>query len=137
MKTRIMTALSLAAARFFLCAGSSMPAASGDAKLDDAIEKANSEFLSAIKAGDAATIAAPYAEDGLFIMPDGSMIRGRGEIEKMYRTGFEQSGPPTSTKLNSRNVSVYDDLAYEAGDAETTLTKEGKPLVVTSHYLTV
>src|SRR4051794_35292792 len=132
MKTRIMTALSLAAAMLFLCAGSSMPAASGDAKLDDAIKKANSEFLSAIKTGDAATIAAPYAEDGIFILSDGTTIHGRAEIEKMYRTRFEKFGPPTSTMLNSRNVSVDDDIGYESGDAETTVTKEAKTRIVKS-----
>ena len=36
---------------------------SGDPKLDRAIEKANSEFIVAMKTGDAATIAAPYTED--------------------------------------------------------------------------
>jgi len=33
---------------------------SGDPKLDRAVEKANSEFIVAMKTGDAATIAAPY-----------------------------------------------------------------------------
>ena len=38
---------------------------SGDVKLDTAILKANSEFLVAVKTGDAATIAAPYAHNGV------------------------------------------------------------------------
>ena len=35
---------------------------SGDRKLDRAVEKANAEFIVAMKTGDAATIAAPYVE---------------------------------------------------------------------------
>ena len=49
-----------------------------------AIERANAEWLPAIKAGDAARIAAPYAEDGVFVLPDGSSIKGRQAVEAMY-----------------------------------------------------
>jgi len=112
-------------------------APSGDAKLDSAIEKANSEFLTAVKTGDAATIAAPYAENGIFMLPDGTCIKGRTEIEKMYRTGFEKSGPPKSSTLDSKSVVLDGDMAYEAGSADITVEKEGKPITRTSRYLTV
>jgi uncharacterized protein (TIGR02246 family) len=49
-----------------------------------AIEQANAEWLPAIKAGDAARIAAPYAENGVFVLPDGSIIKGRQAVEAMY-----------------------------------------------------
>ena len=114
-----------------------MAASSGDAKLDQAIQKANSEFLTASKSGDAATIAAPYADNGVFLLPDGSCIRGRTEIEKMYRTSFEKAGPPTSTNLDSKNVVVDGDLAYEMGNAEVSGMKEGKLVTRTSRYLTI
>lgn len=49
-----------------------------------AIERANAEWLPAIKAGDAARIAAPYAQNGVFVLPDGSSIKGREAVEAMY-----------------------------------------------------
>jgi uncharacterized protein (TIGR02246 family) len=49
-----------------------------------AIERANAEWLPAIKAGDAARIAAPYADDGVFVLPDGTSIKGRQAVEAMY-----------------------------------------------------
>lgn len=49
-----------------------------------AIERANGEWLPAIKAGDAARIAAPYAEAGVFVLPDGSKVAGRRAVEAMY-----------------------------------------------------
>jgi len=110
---------------------------SGDAKLDSAIQKANSEFLTAVKTGDAATIAAPYADNGVFVLPDGTCIKGRAEIEKMYRTGFEKAGPPKSTNLDSKTITLDGDFAYESGSAEVTGEKEGKPVTRTSRYLTV
>lgn len=110
---------------------------SGDPKLDRAIEKANSEFIVAMKTGDAATIAAPYAEDASFITFDGACIQGRTEIEKMYRDRFTRSGPAHSTKINSKKLVVDGDLAYESGYAEIGLLKDGKLSVNGGRFLTV
>jgi len=47
---------------------------SGEAKLDRAIEKANSEFIAVMKTGNAAVIAAPYSESAVFIAIDGITV---------------------------------------------------------------
>src|SRR5262245_50574226 len=93
-------------------------ASSGDAKLDQAVEKANSEWAAAMKTGDAAIIAAPYAEDAVFVGIDGSCVKGRSEIEKMYRDRFQSRGLAASTKIDSRRRTLDGDLAYESGYAE-------------------
>lgn len=123
MKSHIslLVAISLALAHSIFAAPPS-----GDVKLDTAIQKANSEFLVAVKTGDAATIAAPYAENGLFVLADGTCIQGRTEIEKMCRRGFDKSGPPSSSELDSKNVVLDGDVAYESGNAQVTVIKEGK-----------
>jgi len=110
---------------------------SGDPKLDRAVEKANSEFIVAMKTGDAPTIAAPYAEDASFITIDGACVRGRTEIEKMYRDRFARSGLARSTKINSKKLVVDNDLAYESGDGEIGLIKDGKLSVYRGRFLTV
>jgi uncharacterized protein (TIGR02246 family) len=126
----IVIAISLAFAH-------SIAAPSGDAKLDSAIQKANSQFITATSTGDVTTIAAPYADNAVFVRPDGTCIQGRAEIEKMYRTRFEQSGLPISTKLDSKNVILDGDVAYESGNAEVTVMKEGKPVITASRFLTI
>lgn len=110
---------------------------SGDPKLDRAIEKANSEWVVAMKTGDAATIAAPYTEDASFIMIDGTCIKGRTEIEKMYRDRFSRFGVAGSTKINSKKLVVDNDLAYESGYGEIGLLKDGKLSVKGGRFLTV
>jgi len=110
---------------------------SGDPKLDRAIAKANSEFIAAMKTGDATTIAAPYTEEAVFIAFDGSCIRGRREIEKMYRARFESSGFASAVKIDSKRVVVDGDLAYESGYAEITSLKQGKISVDGGRFLTV
>ena len=86
MKTKLRFTHCIAAAVFLTLVPTELVAHhSGDPKLDRAIEKANSEFIVAMKTGDAATIAAPYTDDATFITIDGACIQGRTEIEKMYR----------------------------------------------------
>ena len=110
---------------------------SGDPKLDRAIEKANSEFIVAMKTRDAATIAAPYTENASFITIDGACIQGRTEIEKMYRDRFARIGQVSSTKINSKNLVVDGDLAYESGYGEIGVLKDGKISVNGGRFLTV
>jgi uncharacterized protein (TIGR02246 family) len=110
---------------------------SGDPKLDRAVEKANAEFIVAMKTGDAATIAAPYAEDASFITIDGACVQGRTEIEKMYRDRFARSGVARSTKINSKRLVVDNDLAYESGYGEIGLLKDGKVSINGGRFLAV
>ena len=110
---------------------------SGDPKLDRAVEKANSEFIVAMKTGDAATIAAPYTEDASFITIDGACVQGRTEIEKMYRDRFVRSGVAHSVKINSKKLVVDNNLAYESGYGEIGLLKDGKLSISGGRFLTV
>ena len=96
---------------------------SRDTKLDRAVEKANSEFILAVKTGDAATIAAPYIEDASFITIDGACVQGRTEIEKMYRDRFARFGLARSAKINSKSLVVDNDLAYGSGYGEIGVLK--------------
>jgi len=110
---------------------------SGDPKLDRAVEKANSEFIVAMKTGDAVTIAAPYTEDASFIMIDGTCVQGRTQIEQMYRDRFARSGVARSTKINSKKLVVDNDLAYESGYGEIGLLRDGKLSINGGRFLTV
>ena len=110
---------------------------SGDPKLDRAVEKANSEFIVAMKTGDAAKIAEPYTDDASFITIDGACVQGRTEIEKMYRDRFARSGLAHSTKINSKKLVVDNDLAYESGYGEIGLLKDGKLSINGGRFLTV
>lgn len=108
-----------------------------DPRLAAAIEKANSDWAAAMKTGDAATIAAPYAEDAVFVPADGSCVNGRSAIEAMYRERFENAGRASATKIDSKSVVLDGDLAHESGYGEATMKKEGKAVVSGGRFLTV
>ena len=90
-----------------------------------------------MKTGDAAVIAAPYADQAVFIGVDGACVQGRNEIEKLYRTRFERAGFASSTKIVAKELVRDGDLAYESGYAEVGLVREGKETVRGGRYLTV
>ena len=52
------------------------------------IEAANAAWLPGLKQRNAAAIAEPYADGGLFILADGTVIRGRAAVAKMYEDRF-------------------------------------------------
>ena len=110
---------------------------SGDPRLDRAIEKANSEWGVAMKAGETASIAAPYLDDAVFVGPDGSCARGKAAIEAMYRERFTKRGEALATRIEPHRVAVDGALAYEWGYGEVTTMAEGKPATRGGPYLTV
>lgn len=112
-------------------------AASLDPKLERAVRKANSDWEKAVTTGDAAAIAAPYADDAVFVLVDGSCVRGRAEIEKMYRVGFEKRGVSASARIESKKLVVDGDLAYESGWGEVRRMTAGKLSSIGGRYLTV
>ena len=138
MKKSLHFALCIATAGFLTVVPAELLAHhSEDPKLDRAVEKANSEFVVAMKTGDAATIAAPYTDDASFITIDGACVHGRTEIEKMYRDRFARAGLAHSTKITSKKLVVDNDLAYESGYGEIGLLKDGKLSINGGRFLTV
>ena len=63
--------------------------------------------------------------------------QGRAEIEKMYREGFERRGVAASARIDSKQLVVDGDLAYESGYGEVGRIKEGKVATSGGRYLTV
>jgi ketosteroid isomerase-like protein len=101
------------------------------------IEKANDEWETAIVSGKADVLSAPYAKDGVFVMPDGTAIHGRTGVKTMY------SRRPTGVKVlhasikSEARVAPDPDDVYEWGSAQMTLRSKGKTRYVVGRYLTV
>ena len=119
------------------CSAALAATGSGLRKLDRAIKKANSEWSAAMRKGDAATIAEPYEDDALFIALDGTCVRGRVQIEKMYRDRFASGGVAVFTAIQSQRTVVDGAFAYESGSAEIGSRKNGKTDLSGGRFLTV
>jgi uncharacterized protein (TIGR02246 family) len=96
-------ALALAPALLAQAPSQSTPARdTGRVRLDTAailasarpeIEAANAAWLPGLKQHDAKSIAAPYADSGLFIAGNGTVTRGRDAVARMYEARFPKLRP--------------------------------------------
>jgi uncharacterized protein (TIGR02246 family) len=104
-----------------------------------AIDHANNDWVRALKASDAPAIAAAYAEDGIFVLPNGSALRGRAAVQQFYASQSRAAASITGGGIETRGTACSDDgLIYEWGQGTLRLrapdggeTSRGGP------YLTV
>jgi uncharacterized protein (TIGR02246 family) len=103
------------------------------------IDHANHDWLRAMKAGDAAAIAKPYAEDGLFVLPDGEVIRGRAAVEALYAAGSGNRAALVGGGVKTLGLACAgQDLIHEWGEGEVrTRGDDGAERVRKASYLTV
>ena len=74
-----------------LCLGVSF-AAPALAQNAATLQKLNDKFTAAFNKGDAAAVAAMYAEDAYVLPPGGEMVKGRSAIEAFWKQAAQQVG---------------------------------------------
>jgi uncharacterized protein (TIGR02246 family) len=108
-----------------------------DPRLVSAITKAGADFDVAMTKGDIAPIVAPYTQDAVFVSIDGTAFQGRAQIEQLYRDRFAKSGPVLESKIQSEEVMLDGDLAYERGRGAFTRVIDGKKTTDWARFLTI
>lgn len=91
--------------------------------IHDAIASAVQTFADAFKRGDVAAVVALYATDATLLPPDNPMMKGTDAIQTFWQ-GAMNMGIREAT-LDTLEVEVRDDLAYEVGRFEMTVQPEG------------
>ncbi len=86
---------------------------------------------------DTATIAAPYTQDAVFVSPDGAATKGRIQIEQLYRDRFARLGPALESKIESQQLMLDGDFAYERGRGAVTRVEKGRRTTSWARFLTV
>ena len=107
------------------------------ASAKEAIEIANSSWLPQMKRGDAAGVAAAYADDGVLLTSNGTALRGRAAIAARYRTELTVLGKVVDGGLVQEGVTVSGGMIYEWGHGWLAFQKEGKRQVSSGPYFTV
>jgi uncharacterized protein (TIGR02246 family) len=87
------------------------------------IEQRNQEFVAAFNRGDAAGVAAGYAEDAKVLPPGGAMVSGRQAIQQFWQ-GVMGMGV-REVDLQTQEAQAGGDLAYEIGSATLKIQPEG------------
>jgi|SRR5579859_7814645 len=102
------------------------------------IAAANADWIPAVKKLDADAIAAPYADEGVFVSVTGDAFKGRAAIAQMMRARFAQLGTVVDGTLVQDGLTRQGRFIYEWGHADLTTAADGSaPRHVGGRYLTV
>ena len=96
------------------------------------IEDASTRFIEARQSRDAASFAALFTDDGIYMIPGLADAAGRPAVENLARQKFGGAAS-TDFVVHRREIDVADDAAHElAWFAETTMSHrmEGRHLIV-------
>jgi uncharacterized protein (TIGR02246 family) len=105
------------------------------------IAAGNAAWLPGLKKKDARAITAAFADSAIFITADGTTIRGRAAITRMYENRFPALGKIVRGEVVSEGlVAIKQDLVYEWGRATLEMASAspgGPPRRGGGAYLTV
>jgi uncharacterized protein (TIGR02246 family) len=102
------------------------------------IAEANAAWLRASKQEDAAAMAEPYADDGVFVTATGEVVRGRAAIAQLMRERFAKEGHAIDGKIVQDGLMRAGGMIYEWGHVELQLARDAsKPVGLKGRYLTV
>jgi uncharacterized protein (TIGR02246 family) len=102
-----------------------------------AIDAGNAAYIATWQHGDAHGFAALFTENAASINDDGTITRGRANIEAGRKKLFAAQALVKGT-ITTEDLVVEDDLAYEMGNYSFTLQAPNKaPAIYTGRYLTI
>jgi len=101
------------------------------------INDVRNRYIAAYNAGDAAALAALFAEDAISLPDHGSALEGRAAIQKHFETVF--SGVTANISVTPGDTEVTGDIAHEHGTFSVTVTPKagGAATTETGKYLVV
>jgi uncharacterized protein (TIGR02246 family) len=84
------------------------------------IATVNRQFEDAARKGDLERLASLYTRDAIALPPDSPMVKGRDNIKQMWGMIAQQIGLK-DVRLNTIDLDVNGDTAYEVGEADLTI----------------
>jgi len=107
------------------------------AEVQKAINTGNAAYISTWQHGLAHSFAMLYADDGAVVNGDGTITRGRANIEAAKISDMRQEALLNGI-ISTEDLVVEDDVAYEMGSYSFTLKAPDKPQTVeVGRYLTI
>jgi uncharacterized protein (TIGR02246 family) len=107
------------------------------AEVRAAIDEGNAAAMRAWTKGDAALFVSSFADDGVELRPDGSVIKGREKILEFVKGSMKRLGPGVELTVRTTNVWLDGDTAYETGKSVYKYTEQGQPKTFETLFTTV
>jgi uncharacterized protein (TIGR02246 family) len=118
-------------------AASSSSSAAKLARARRAIDEGNALAVKAWATGDAELFVSVFADDGLELRPDGSVVRGRRRILELVKASMRRLGPGVELTVKTTGVWLDGDTAYESGKSVYKYTEKGQPKTFEVLFVTI
>jgi uncharacterized protein (TIGR02246 family) len=102
-----------------------------------AIDKGNAQWSEGWAKGDAAMVAAIFAEDGVQLAGNGKIFKGPQQILERQKAAMQGADPGVKVTVTTVNVWLDGDTAYETGKYKYEYKEKGKPGVDEGRYVTI
>jgi uncharacterized protein (TIGR02246 family) len=107
------------------------------AEVRRAIDKGNAQWSEGWAKGDAAMVAAIFAEDGVQLAGNGKLIKGRQLIMERQKIAMQGADPGVKVTITTVSVWLDGDTAYETGKYLYEYSEKGKPGKDEGRYVTI
>lgn len=91
-----------------------LPATASGQDAEAALEEIPKAWQAAYNAGDAAALAALYAEDAMLLPPGSEPVEGREAIQAFWQATMDET-PGATDQLKPSELHVMEDMAVELG----------------------
>jgi uncharacterized protein (TIGR02246 family) len=102
-----------------------------------AIDKGNAQWVEGWEKGDAAVLAAIFADDGVQLAGSGKVFKGPQQIFERQKAAMQSVDPGVKVTLTTVNVWLDGDTAYETGKYKYESKEKGKPTTDEGWYVTI
>jgi uncharacterized protein (TIGR02246 family) len=107
------------------------------ARVRRAIDEGNARAVRAWATGDPELFASVFADGGLELRPDGSVVRGRRPIVELVRASMKRLGPGVELTVKTTGVWLDGATAYESGKSVYKYTQDGQPKTFETLFVSV
>ena len=102
-----------------------------------AIDKGNAQWSESWAKGDAARVAAIFADDGVQLTGNGKIFKGPQQISEHQRAAMQSVDPGVKVTVATGTVWLDGDTAYETGKYKYEYKEKGKPATDEGRYVTI
>jgi uncharacterized protein (TIGR02246 family) len=102
-----------------------------------AIDAGNRQWSEGWAKGDAAVVAAIFADDGVQLAGNGKVIKGREQILERQKAAMQGADPGVKVTVTTLNVWLDGDTAYETGKYKYEYKEKGKPGIDEGRFVTI
>jgi uncharacterized protein (TIGR02246 family) len=102
-----------------------------------AIDKGNAQWSEGWAKGEAAMVAAIFADDGVQLTGSGKMFKGPQQISEHQKAAMQSVDPGVKVTVTTGTVWLDRDTAYETGKYKYEYKEKGKSTTDEGRYVTV